>query len=87
MSGEFGREIELIEWSKLPSYTKDGKFTVEVTIKVDKEGIRGGARKPDFSRFLTEKHGVSSRLLLVSGVRIYVSKEVGFLFPYIIWLF
>ena len=72
--------LKFCEWSKLPDYTKDGKLTFEVTIRVDEEGIEGGEPKPDFSRFLTEQPGITNRVLLVSDTRIYVSKDVGSFF-------
>jgi len=65
------------DWSKLPNYTKNGKILLEVTIQVEPESLVGGDPTSYYQHFLVEQPGINNRVLLVSGIRIYVIREVS----------
>lgn len=61
----------------------DGKFTMEVTITVEKESVEAdpsvlSIEHPDYTRFLTASSH-ADRVLIVGGVRIYVNSGVSFI--------
>jgi len=65
---------KIIKWERLPRYVKKGKFKMEIVVKVDRDSIEYAV--PDYSRFITSHDHV----FLVNGQRIYVRKEVCFIF-------
>lgn len=66
---------KLCKWSELPKYVKNGKFTIETTVIVDRYSIEGLVI-PEFMQFLAEQPGFSDRILIIKDTRIHVSSGV-----------
>lgn len=65
--------MQVVEYSK-----KGGQLTMNVTIKVDPDGLVGGDPTTYFSKFLTPRK--VGRIIVINNVCIYVNKEVGLMF-------